>query len=268
MRKIIGVDFSGAVAEGKTWIAEGHLDGSRELIVDRVQPILRKDLIALLCVVPASTVAALDFPFGLPRVVLESLGIEHESMNYVWSDIATMHLDDYRAECKKFRRHYKRAGDRHYPVSMSVLNSRLVPMTYHGIKMLYALTQSSSNQWWIPPLDCGKSPTDKVTLLEVMPGAFLRAIGFDHATVKGYKDAKAALETRDYIIGNLAARANVELPNLADYRWGFQANDDCLDAVIAAVAAASWALGTPFLHPTAAEFMDARLEGWIYAPER
>ena len=271
-RTIMGVDFSGAKVEGKTWVAKGCLSSDGQMAINHVQPVLREDLIDILTNVPVATVVALDFPFGLPRVFLESLNYESlnfdfKTMKSVWPRISEMGLADYRQRCKAFGWHPKRAGDSHYPVSMSALNTRLVPMTYHGIRMLHGLDQESPDRWWIPPLDCCGSPDDKVTLLEVMPGAFLRAIGFDHATVKGYKDAKAALETRDHIIGNLAACANVKLPNLADYRWGFRANEDCLDAVIAAIAAASWALGTPFLHPTEAELMDARLEGWIYAPE-
>ena len=62
--------------------------------------------------------------------------------------------------------------------------------------------------------------------------------------------------------------ANVRLPNLTEFRWGFRANEDPLDAVIAAVAAAAWALETPFLHPSQDEVADAQLEGWIYAPQK
>ena len=266
----MGVDFSGAKTEGKTWVSEGRIVSPEHLFIDRVQPFLRADLAEFLRCAPLGTVVALDFPFSLPRVFLDSLGIRATDMRDVWPRIAEMPLDTYRKACKGFGWHPKRAGDNHYNVSMSALNARLVPMTYHGIKMLNDLHLSNPERWWVPPLDCGEPADDRITLLEVMPGAFLWSIGFDYATVKGYKTAKDSLDTRDDVIDRLPSRAgcgNINTKNLYDFRSGYRANDDLLDCVVAGLAAAAWVTNKQsFLHPSRGEQPDAKLEGWIYAP--
>ena len=267
-RTIIGVDFSGATTEGKTWVAEGCLSSAGHLIIDRVQPFLRNDLLELLEHAPPSTIVALDFPFGLPRVFLESLGIHANTMKEVWRYIAAMPFNEYKNTCKGFGTHPKRTGDKHYPVSLSALNSRLVPMTYRGIEMLHNLDKACLNRWCIPPLDSGEAPSGQITLLEVMPGAFLSTIGLDWATVKGYKGADS-LNARDRVINRLATYEEIRVTNLLQFRTGFRANDDCLDSVVAALAAALWATDRQsFLHPVSEELSDAQLEGWIYAPKK
>ena len=263
---VIGVDFSGAKEEGKTWVTEGHMTMAGCLVIDRILPILRDDLIELLQNAHPSTVVALDFPFGLPRAFLESIGVRTDAMDEVWPKIAAMSRNDYEAKCKNFGSHPKRIGDKLYSVSISALNTRLVPMTYFGMKMLKKLREANTDRWWIPPLDTGQMPPDRITLLEVMPGAFLWSIGFDWATLKGPQGYKRSLDTRDRLVDQLCGKATIEIPNLPDFRWGFRANDDCLDSAIAALAAASWATHQDsFLHPQEDEWDDAQLEGWLYA---
>ena len=271
MTTIIGVDFSGARPDKNTWAAQGRLHPNGALLLDSVQPIRRDDLYDLLAGISTPAVAALDFPFGVPSVFLDHLHIpaDTKSMKEVWPHITAMSLDQYRDKCRSFGTHPKRTGDKRYSVNMSALNSRLVTMTYRGIEMLHKLDTAYPNRWWIPPLDAGETSVDRTTLLEVMPGALLCSIGLDYAKVKGYKSATGALDTRDGVINRLAEYANAELgiPNLLDFRWGFRANDDCLDSVVAAVGAAMWARDSSrFLHPTDDELADAQLEGWIYAP--
>ena len=247
-------------------MTEGHMPTAGCLIIDRVQPILRDDLFELLQNAHPSTVVALDFPFGLPRAFLESIGIRTDAMSEVWPMISAMSRNDYEAKCKNYGSHPKRMGDKLYSVSMSALNTRLVPMTYFGMKMLKKLHEANTGRWWIPPLDTGQAPPDRITLLEVMPGAFLWSIGFDWATLKGPQGYKRSLDMRDHLISQLCAKATIEILNLSDFRWGFRANDDCLDSAVAALAAATWATQPDaFLHPTPEELDDAMLEGWIYA---
>ena len=271
-RTIVGVDFSGAETEGKTWLCEGKVRSPGQVTIERVQPVLRNDLAEFLYCVPFGTVVALDFPFSLPKVFLDSLDIRVPDMKQVWPRIAEMPFAAYKKACSGFGRHPKRKGDNYYNVSLSALNTRLVPMTYRGIELLNNLNSTRAERWWVPPLNFGEPPDDRITLLEVMPGAFLWSIGFDHSTVKGYKNAKDSLVTRNLVIDNLsefAKRANVNVANLDDFRKGFKASDDLLDCVVAALAAASWATSKGlFLHPSSGELPDARLEGWIYAPRK
>ena len=280
-RTVVGVDFSGAKDEGKTWVAKGRLISQDQMTIDLVHPITRNDLAEFLQDALPGTVVALDFPFGLPKAFLESLDIGGPTIRDVWPQITAMSLDEYWDKCKAFGSHPKRICDKLHPVSMSALNSRLVPMTYHGMGMLHSLNEQHPDRWHIPPLVPGTRSNNLVTLLEVMPGALLASIGFDHATVKGYKNAANSEANRDKIINNLSAylsdnakldsdNAKLDISNLRDFRWGFRANDDSLDAVIAAINAALWAKNqTRFQQPEgdsdAAVPKDVLLEGWIYA---
>ena len=97
-----------------------------------------------------------------------------------------------------------------------------------------------------------------------MPGAFLKAVGLPY---KGYKKGRRSPELRKKITGALPDASGVRLPGLDSLRMGCHANDDFLDAVVAAVGAACWAQGSEhFRHPEMDELALARLEGWIYVP--
>ena len=269
MTTIIGVDFSGAQNDNKTWMAKGRLTEGGGLQLDSVQPILRTDLCDLLATVPTPAVAALDFPFGVPSVFVDRLCPGAETMPDVWQAVAGMSLDQYKVKCRNFGKHPKRMGDKHYPVSISALNTRLVPMTYYGTKMLLQLRTGASSRYLVPPLDSDRTSHGKVTLLEVMPGALLRSIGVEYDIVKGFKNAANALDNRDIVINRLSdfAKSEFKMTNLLDFRLGFRANDDCLDAAVAAVAAALWTKCPSRLkHPSDKERATAQLEGWIYAP--
>ena len=267
MTTSIGVDFSGAKNEGKTWVAFARLEHGTDLLFDRVQPFRRDDLYDYLATdVATPAVVALDFPFSLPAPFLNSLKICADRMDDVWPVTHRMSLEAYRDQCKNHGTHPMRTADDCHPVSLSALNTRLVPMTYYGMQMLHKLATTRPKRWWIPPLNCGTAPDDRISLLEVMPGAFLSSIGLDYMTVKRYK---SNLDVRDDVIRALTAytRKAMATTNLEQYRPGCRANDDCLDAVVAAVAAAVWAQDcSRFRHPTDAERAKAQLEGWIYAP--
>ena len=140
----------------------------------------------------------------------------------------------------------------------------MLPMTYEGIRMLHRWHHERPDRWHVPPLEPTGPSSQRVTLLELMPGAFLKSVGLPY---KGYKKGRAALERRDEILGGLAEASGVGLPNLGRARMACRANDDCLDAVVAAVGAAAWARDTSrFHHPNRDELADAALEGWIYVP--
>ena len=162
----------------------------------------------------------------------------------------------------------KRSGDaRHFPESYSPLhrvNPNMLPMTYEGIRLLHRWREDHPRRWQVPPLEPPAPPARTVTLLELMPGAFLKAVGLP---CKGYKKGRRASELREKITGALADASGVRLPGLDSLRMGCHANGDFLDAVVAAVGAACWARNTDrFRHPQPDELALARLEGWIYVP--
>ena len=273
MTTIIGVDFSGARSDNKTWIAQGRLDSDDALLLHGVQPIRRDDLHDLLAAIPTPAVAALDFPFGVPRQFAEHVGVVSapHTMSGLWNIISTKDIDDFIGERNQFVAEHgepRRAGDlKYHRESYSPLhnvNPNMLPMTYHGIRLLHRWHQRQPRRWHVPPLRPGGPPSETVTLLELMPGAFLRSIGLPY---KGYKKGQRALQLRDEILDSLVDKSGVSITNLPDVRDDCRSNDDCLDAMVAAVGAAAWARDpSRFRHPTDDELPDARLEGWIYVP--
>ena len=275
MTTIIGIDFSGAQSDRNTWVAHGRLTSDGALEFDGANMIRRKDVVNLLIAVSTPAVAAMDFPFCIPREFAEFLntGDELKEMPDAWHIIDDMSLEDFYAARDAFVKRWgepKRAGDAAYfSESFSPLhkvNPNMVPMTYRGIRMLRELHGKEPSRWIVPPIEASGKQAEAVTLLETMPGAFLRAIG---TIYKGYKKPKSALlrdERRSAIMDAVERNSGVTLPNLSALREDCIANDDCLDAVVAAIAAASWAQNSArFRQPNEDELAVARLEGWIYA---
>lgn len=277
MTTIIGIDFSGAKHDRGTWVAHGRLTSDGALEFKGANMIRRKDVVNLLIAVSTPTIAAIDFPFCVPREFAEFLntGNDLKEMPDVWRIIDDLTLEDFYAARDAFVKRWgepKRAGDAaHFSESFSPLhkvNPNMLPMTYRGIRMLHRLYSEAPDRWAVPPIRASRSQAESVTLLETMPGAFLRAIG---AIYKGYKKPKSTRqrdERRNSILDALQHNSGITLPNLSEIREDCISNDDCLDAVVAAVAAAAWTQNLArFRHPSAAELPTARLEGWIYAPQ-
>ena len=275
MTNIIGIDYSGAKDDNKTWVAQGRLTPQGALVFEGANMIRRKDVVNLLIAVSTPAIAAIDFPFCIPQEFAEFLntGGDLKAMPDVWRIIDEMSLEDFYAARDAFVKRWgepKRAGDAaHFSESFSPLhkvNPNMLPMTYRGIRMLHRLYRESPDRWAVPPIKASRSQAESVTLLETMPGAFLKSIG---TIYKGYKKPKSAAlrdERRNAILDAVQRNSGIALPNLAELRDDCVASDDCLDAVVAAVAAAAWAQNLArFRHPSAEELATARLEGWIYA---
>ena len=278
MTNIIGVDFSGARDDRNTWVARGRLGSVGRLLLDGAERARREEVFELLRDAATPAVAALDFPFGVPAAFAGYLGVRSDSicpadLLDVCRLVANMSDGQFIQARNDFVANHgepRRAGDaKYHRESFSPLhrvNPNMVPMTYHGMRMLHRLHGSRPTRWHVPPLEPTTPPAETVTLLELMPGAFLKTIGLPY---KGYKNGRSALQQRDTILAGLSAKSGVILPNLETVADDCRANHDCLDSVVAAVAAAAWALDERrFGHPADDELADAGLEGWIYVPRR
>ena len=275
MTTIIGIDYSGAKSDRGTWVALGHLTDDGALVFEGANRRRREDVVDLLTAVSTPTTAAIDFPFCLPQEFAEFLnaGGDLNTMTDVWRIIDDMSLENFYAARDAFVGHFgepKRAGDAaHYAESFSPLhkaNPNMLPMTYWGIRMLHRLYTESPDRWAVPPIPAARSQANSVTLLETMPGAFLKSIG---TIYKGYKKPRSIHrrdERRNAILDAVQRDSGIVMPNLSELRDDCVASDDCLDAVVAAVAAANWVKNfNGFRHPNDDELATARLEGWIYA---
>lgn len=275
---ILGVDFSGAVPDNNTWLAQGSLSG-QELALHRCRPVGRAQLADILSSLPAGAVAALDFPFSVPLQFARHWMPGVASMTQLWAAAANMDLRQFIGLRDAFvARHGepKRIIDRSHPESYSCLhqaNPNMVPMTFRGMQMLSRLWPAGCD---VPPLP----PQNKAgpVLLEVMPGAVLRSLGLPF---KGYKGGSRNMELREAILAGLPQRSAVSIANLEEFRDMCMGSHDCLDSIVAALAAALWATGpTLFQLPdtgggvdTGPKFLAAPLatlmvEGWLYAPSR
>ena len=296
---IVGVDFSGARNDENTWMTEGKLEGAKLEIACPYQ-IKRSDLTEYLKSLKSDTVAGLDFPFGIPIAFAKYLGLSQYEMPDSWSAIAKMSLREFIDKRNGYvgenrEKEHLRAGDLWIPGCYSCLhnvNPNMVPMTFYGMKMLHELWESGCRVPPLPdPVEC-----DGPELLETMPGAVLWSLALPSKNSgKAYKKRdEAALTRRREILDHLCAKSKINLPNLkGKFTDMCLENHDCLDSVVAAVAAAMWAKDkSRFKHPskdrtvsdtnadpkrmkrishgveTMIELQAARREGWIYAPAR
>ena len=281
---IVGVDFSGAKSDSATWATRAAMEGDGLRILSS-QPLKRADLAELLANLPGNTVAALDFPFSVPHDFAKAWQPSAESMPALWRAAVQMEYEEFLALRDAFcaeRGEPMRRGDLYFPECYSCLhkfNPNMVPMTFRGMQMLDHLWQAGCR---VPPLsDDGRTGP---LLLESMPGAVINALDLPH---KGYKNGKRQQCLRMEVLDGLPERSRVPIVNLEKIRSLYLESHDCLDSLVAAVAAALWARdpacfrrpgdtpegplvkGPRKASPEAmsmAELDAARLEGWIYAP--
>lgn len=277
---VLGVDFSGAKADKNTWVAQGVLSGG-VLTLKSCRSTPRAQLAVLLASLPGTAVAALDFPFSVPRKFARRWQPGAVDMPKLWESAAGMASEDFMSLRDAFVAEHGeplRRGDLYFPECYSCLhkaNPNMVPMTFRGMQMLDCLWRAGCR---VPPLP--SHGRDGPILLESMPGAALRAYGLPF---KGYKKGRRSNDLRHTILNGLAARSGVPINNLVSFKAGCIASDDCLDSVVAAVTACLWVKsqelfrlpqdgpgdatrrgGTPNPHHN--ELASACLEGWLYAP--
>ena len=270
--EIVGVDFSGAKSDDRTWMARSTLN-QRGLALHECRPIRRTELAEILAALPGGSVAALDFPFSVPQAFAHFWQPEATTMPHLWAAAAKMELarflalrDEFVSRCGEL----KRRCDNRFPESYSCLhkaNPNLVPMTFYGMQMLDPLWRVGCN---VPPLPSRE--TGRAVLLEAMPGAALKALNLPY---KGYKRGSSAQLLRQRILGGLEERSGVTIRNLSQFRDWCLLSDDCLDAIVAAVVACLWATApSVFWRPSlegswvesGGSDAVAVQEGWMYAP--
>ena len=266
--EILGVDYSGARTDDRTWMTRGFMDRGN-LVLQDCRMVRRAELADMLVSLDQGSVAAMDFPFSVPQKFAQFWQPDATRMPDLWAAAATMDLAQFMACRDDFVARYgepKRRCDLRFPECYSCLhkaNPNMVPMTFHGMQMLEPLWQAGCA---VPPLE-PRLP-QKALLLEAMPGAALRALNLPY---KGYKKGTNALRLRQRILDGLEERSGVGIKNLDRFRDLCLGSDDALDSVVAALTATLWALdASVFWQPsfTGDNGPDAvaLLEGWLYAP--
>ena len=112
----------------------------------------------------------------------------------------------------------------------------MLPMTYEGIRLLHRWREDHPRRWHVPPLERPAPPARTVTLLELMPGAFLKAAGLPYkpgGTVEGRRTvvAEVFLGGDDSAIAHAEERHREERgPVIADFGHRHHAAGAFLDS--------------------------------------
>lgn len=258
-RRVVGIDFSGAVDAGrKLWLAQGERAAGTLTITDcrpaqalpgggrerqRALAAVRTFLVA-----HGACVVGLDAPFSLPRPLLDAPSWEAFLRTVAARFPSAAAL---RAVCRASGpREAKRATEVAARAPFAAANVRLYRQTYHALRDLLAPLVLTGQAVALP----FQAPRPGVPwLLEVCPAATLKRLGW-YRPYKGRAPDRCA--ARAVLLERLAV-AGVRLPDDVSRAALTDAEGDALDAVIAAWAAARAV-------PDAVDAADDRLEGWIF----
>ena len=276
--RIIGVDYSGAVEDKKTWFTEGELVGNT-LHIEKCQPITRKNLTQKLIQLNQPAVVAMDFPFAIPKTFAKCWRPSTTDISDIWESAARVpDLDCFSRRCEswseKFGKNPMRVSDKLFPGS-GVLSAlcraprNLVPMTFYGMRMLYQLNQAE-NQFWIPlQINQEDYCANHRILLEIMPGAVLQSLKLNRPYKSADSPEKVLVrrQNRQFILDGLPARSGIWLLGIRAFRSYALNFDDCLDSLVAAVAGSMWHRSpSSFQYPNETQMRHAKIEGWIFTP--
>lgn len=301
MTKIMGVDFSGARDDRKTWLADGRLDNGR-LNLESCRSVQRADLAVILANLDGPTVVAMDFPFSVPaefakywqREIVANGGTlpVFETMPNLWAAAASTEWKTFEEIVLKFVERCKKRGEQKFlarkydkgiPEAQSPLkpkgNPTMLPMTFRGMQLLHRVWQCpTTNHVCVLPLSvpCRDCYT---TFLEVMPGAALKRLGIKTEKYKGSsKASERNLEKEQRLLilsqlkdARITTPIEVVLSDSVSSSCLENRGGDALDAVVAAITAAMWHKDEERFHrPEDVADIDwetVMLEGWLYAPK-
>ncbi len=264
-RRVLGVDFSGAADAGrKIWIAEGRRGrGNRLKLVDLrsasalsgggIDPRTAIAALAAHIVCEPDTIAGCDFPFTLPRSVIDTP---------TWKAFITEFPKRF-ADPDEFRhwallraegRELRRAADREAKTPFNSYNLRIYRQTWWGIAHLLNPLVTSGRAI-VRPYQA-LPPTQHPIVIEACPASSLKWLGF-YPAYKGRSGAHR--QERKAILRKLIEIGLLDRPPepIQEIILG-NAGGDALDAVVAAIATAHAAIA---VEPD----RDQRIEGMIYA---
>jgi len=240
-RRILGIDFSGASDAGrKIWIAEGVEAGSKlrlvalrpaaELAPDAIAPADAIYALARLILANPNTVAGCDFPFSIPRSLIEEPS---------WRDFIIAFPARF-ADADQFRdwafrkagmRELRRRTDAEQKTPFNSYNLRIHRQTWWGIVALLQPFLASGAAVIRPyqPMPRKMKPI----VIEACPACAMKSIGF-YPLYKG-RDARHRT-ARKAVLERLVDDRHIARPSRAlTARILENAGGDALDAVIAAI---------------------------------
>lgn len=240
VRRIYGVDFSGAAHAGrKIWIAAGVIEGESLRIEECVRGedlpgsarARSQGLTALRESIRVSgeSIFGLDFPFGVPREVLQQP---------TWEDFARSFADGY-ATPQQFRqacfvaahgRELKRATDVESKTPFSPYNLRLYRQTYFGLRDVIGPLVKDQSACVLP---MQRARSGGPWLIEICPASTLKRLKLYVAYKGRTGDHRAA---RLGIVRSIQRRESLKLSTSVRSVVMDDPEGDALDSVIAALA--------------------------------
>ncbi len=264
-RRVHGVDFSGAQDAGKLiWVASCVIDGD-SLRVEDCRPAaelpgsgrdLGRALTALRDFIAESRdcVFGLDFPFGLPRSL-----IQNEDWECFIRSFHNRHpsADEFKRACFEAggRKELKRETDRESRTPFSPYNLRLYKQTYFGIRdVLTPLVLSGQ----VSVLPMQRPESGKAWVLEICPASTLERQQLT-LSFKGSKPGR--YESRLRILQAIESTTPLSIGDSTRLRVLEDRGGDALDSIIAACAVFA---ALPNLAHLGHAKPDYALEGYVY----
>jgi hypothetical protein len=250
-QSIYGIDFSGAEknAGRLVWICRVAINGDTPLVESciRGQELpgsgpRRTACLAALCRFVAEhdsrAIFGLDFPFGLPRAVIDEAPWDAFVRSF---GVRFADCDSFRMHCqqKASGRELKRRTDVETQTPFSPYNLRLYRQTYFGISDVISPLLRAGSAWFAPMEE--RLP-GKPCVVEICPASTLKR----HGLYRPYKGALSAhLAGRRWILSSIESKSGMGFcdPVARDVVLS-EPGGNALDSVVAA-----WAIfgmrGTP-----------------------
>ena len=268
LRKVYGVDFSGASDAGrKIWIACGINEGNTLQIAechraaelpgsdterDRAIAALR-DLIAR----EQEAIFGLDFPFGLPRALVGTASWEAFVLSFperYSSPQAFKQACWTAAGCCELRR----VTDAESRTPFSAYNERLYRQTYHGIRDVLSPLVERRRACVLP---MQRAQLGRAWLLEVCPASTLKRERLYRYDVSYKGKGAECYVARQRIVEAMEGTRSLSIPQTVRTRILADPGGDALDSVIAA-----WATfrALPHLASLGRQKEVYAVEGYVY----
>jgi hypothetical protein len=265
-RQIYGVDFSGAADAGRRiWITRGIIDGQvlhiqacyRAAELPGSGPNRERCLAALRDFIGRQGASAfgLDFPFGLPRDLVEQT---------TWEDFVVSFRDRYtspeafREVCRSVTdgAELKRATDRESHTPFSPYNIRLYRQTYYGIRdVLAPLVRDGLAR--VLPMQA--AAPDQPWVLEICPASTLKR-EYLYRPYKGKSPEHG--KARKHILEAVERTAPLSLPGSLRSMILEDTGGDALDSLLAAFSVCRALHGVTGAAPMRDKVYS--LEGYVY----
>ncbi|MEM9826257.1 MAG: DUF429 domain-containing protein [Planctomycetota bacterium] len=277
LRRVIGVDFSGAAQSGKTaWLAECEVleSGDRLRLVD-LKPLGRlagddarhsvnEYLVQRILASPRGTLFGMDFPFGLPMELelgpWEAQLATLQSLPGTAKDLGRALVA--RTETLVGSMHARRQTDQETSTPFDCYHYRIIYQTFHGMRDVLAPI-ASDPQTMVLPFQYERTDVKRV-VMEACPSSTLARLSLPRRMYK--QSAGKSPEPSHQQVRRKILRCIESFVQWTSHRRQVMMRDsggDALDALLAAVG--SWQAYGAADHEAIWQSPRYRFEGHVYA---